>query len=118
MKVGLSFSRCIKDIFLGEVDYEEVLIIIASTNFNPNDDISWEDIQRGLSTFKKGGHQASTTNVRKSGPQNSRSILAKRAGGMRACIRAGASGGLPYRSCTLYSTVLYLQYNHSRSRGA
>ena len=54
MKVGLSFSRCIKDIFLGEVDYEEVLIIIASTNFNPNDDISWEDIQRGLSTFKKG----------------------------------------------------------------
>ena len=46
MKVGLSFSRCIKDIFLGEVDYEEVLIIIARTNFNPNDDISWEDIQR------------------------------------------------------------------------
>lgn len=47
MKIGLSFSRCLKDIFLGEVDYEEVLIIIARTNCNPNDDKSWEDIWSG-----------------------------------------------------------------------
>jgi hypothetical protein len=47
MKIGLSFSRCIKDIFLGEVDYEDVLIIIARTRFNPNDDQEWEGIWSG-----------------------------------------------------------------------
>ncbi len=47
MKIGLSFSRCLKDIFLGEVDQEDVLIIIARTDFNPNVDSEWEGIWSG-----------------------------------------------------------------------
>lgn len=34
MKIGLSFSRCVKDIVDGTVDLSEVLVIIARTSFN------------------------------------------------------------------------------------
>lgn len=47
MKIGLSFSRCIRDIFLGEVDYDDVLLIISRTDFNPNDDNQWSGIWSG-----------------------------------------------------------------------
>lgn len=47
MKIGLSFSRCIRDIFFGEVDYDDVLLIISRTDFNPNDDRQWEGIWSG-----------------------------------------------------------------------
>lgn len=47
MKIGLSFSRCLRDIFLGEVDYDDVLIIIARTNFDPNNDDQWKGIWNG-----------------------------------------------------------------------
>ena len=41
MKVGLSYSRCVRDIIDGKVDYDDVLVIIARTNFDPhNDDIA------------------------------------------------------------------------------
>ena len=46
MKIGLSFSRCIRDIVEGTVDMEDVLIIIARTDFDPNDDKQWEGIWR------------------------------------------------------------------------
>ena len=35
MKVGLSLSRCVKDIVLGKVMYEDVLVVIARTDFDP-----------------------------------------------------------------------------------
>ena len=47
MKIGLSFSRCVRDIWEGRVDLEDVLVIIARTNFNPNDDSQWEAIWQG-----------------------------------------------------------------------
>lgn len=47
MKIGLSFSRCLCDIFLGEVDYDDVLLIISRTDFNPNVDKEWEGIWSG-----------------------------------------------------------------------
>jgi hypothetical protein len=47
MKVGLSFSRCVKDIVEGLVDIEDVLIIISRTDFNPNDDDQWKGIWYG-----------------------------------------------------------------------
>jgi hypothetical protein len=38
MKIGLSYSRCVKDIVDGVVDIADVLVIIARTDFDPHDD--------------------------------------------------------------------------------
>ena len=47
MKIGLSFSRCLRDIFLGEVDYDDVLLIISRTDFDPNNENEWDGIWSG-----------------------------------------------------------------------
>jgi hypothetical protein len=47
MKVGLSFSRCVRDIVDGVVDINDVLVIIARTNFDPRDDKQWSGIWEG-----------------------------------------------------------------------
>ncbi len=47
MKVGLSYSRCVRDIVDGVVDINDVLIIIARTNFDPHDDKQWQGIWQG-----------------------------------------------------------------------
>jgi hypothetical protein len=47
MKVGLSYSRCIRDIVDGTVDMEDVLVVITRTDFDPNDDEQWRGIWIG-----------------------------------------------------------------------
>lgn len=47
MKIGLSYSRCIRDIVEGKVDIDDVLIIIARTDFDPHDDKQWKGIWEG-----------------------------------------------------------------------
>ena len=47
MKIGLSMSRCLRDVFLGKVDQEDVLVIVGRTDFDPNDDKQWEGIWTG-----------------------------------------------------------------------
>jgi hypothetical protein len=47
MKIGLSYSRCVRDIVDGVVDINDVLIVIARTNFDPNDDEQWAGIWAG-----------------------------------------------------------------------
>ena len=47
MKIGLSYSRCIRDIVDGRVDLDDVLVVIARTDFDPNVDEQWDDIWRG-----------------------------------------------------------------------
>jgi hypothetical protein len=47
MKIGLSYSRCIRDIIDGVVDYRDVLIIISRTDFDPHDDEQWGQIWNG-----------------------------------------------------------------------
>ena len=47
MKVGLSLSRCLRDIYDGKVDESEVLVIIARTNFNPHKDSEWSRVWYG-----------------------------------------------------------------------
>lgn len=47
MKIGLSYSRCVADIVDGVVDIDNVLVIIARTNFDPHDDEQWNDIWSG-----------------------------------------------------------------------
>ena len=44
MKIGLSYSRCVKDIVEKRVDIEDVLIVIARTDFDPRDDEQWQGI--------------------------------------------------------------------------
>ena len=50
MKIGLSYSRCVRDIVDGVVDIEDVLILITRTDFNPLDDDQWASIWRGYHT--------------------------------------------------------------------
>jgi hypothetical protein len=47
MKIGLSFSRCLRDIVEARVQFEDVLLIIARTDFNPHDDMQWDEIWSG-----------------------------------------------------------------------
>lgn len=47
MKIGLSYSRCVRDIVDGVVDIDDVLIVIARTDFDPNNDEQWSDIWAG-----------------------------------------------------------------------
>ena len=44
MKIGLSYSRCVRDIAEGRVDIDDVLVIIARTDFDPCDDEQWANI--------------------------------------------------------------------------
>ena len=47
MKVGLSYSRCVKDIVEGHVDIDDVLVLITRTDFDPHDDEQWRSIWMG-----------------------------------------------------------------------
>lgn len=47
MKIGLSYSRCIRDIVDGVVNINDVLIIITRTDFDPHDDTQWQSIWEG-----------------------------------------------------------------------
>lgn len=47
MKIGLSYSRCVRDIVDGVVDINDVLIIISRTDFDPHNDIQWQSIWSG-----------------------------------------------------------------------
>ena len=47
MKIGLSYSRCVRDIVDGVVDFDDVLIVIARTDFDPRDDEQWASIWLG-----------------------------------------------------------------------
>ena len=49
MKIGLSFSRCVRDIVEGTVDIRDVLVIVARTDFDPHNDDQWAGIWRGYS---------------------------------------------------------------------
>ena len=47
MKIGLSLSRCVAEIYEGKVDLHDVLVIIARTDFDPENDAQWEAIWQG-----------------------------------------------------------------------
>ena len=47
MKIGLSYSRCIRDVVDGVVDINDVLVVIARTNFDPHNDEQWKGIWEG-----------------------------------------------------------------------
>lgn len=47
MKIGFSYSRCVRDIVDGVIDIDDVLVIIARTDFDPNNDEQWANIWSG-----------------------------------------------------------------------
>ena len=47
MKIGLSYSRCVRDIVDGVVDIDDVLVVITRTDFDPHNDEQWLDIWGG-----------------------------------------------------------------------
>lgn len=47
MKIGLSYSRCVRDIVDGKVDINDVLILITRTDFDPREDEQWASIWTG-----------------------------------------------------------------------
>lgn len=47
MKIGLSYSRCVRDIVDGVVDIDDVLVLITRTDFDPNDNDQWASIWNG-----------------------------------------------------------------------
>lgn len=51
MKIGLSLSRCVRDIVEGHVDIQDVLILITRTDFDPTVDQQWDDIWEGYNTL-------------------------------------------------------------------
>ena len=55
MKIGLSYSRCVRDIVDGKVDIDDVLVIITRTDFDPHDNEQWQSIWQGYA----GGSDAS-----------------------------------------------------------
>ena len=55
MKIGSSLSRCVRDIYQGTVDIEDVLVIVARTDFDPRNDDHWRALWRGYSGGGTGG---------------------------------------------------------------
>ena len=51
MKIGLSYSRCVRDIVDGKVDIEDVLVVIARTDFDPRDEDQWASIWAGYHNY-------------------------------------------------------------------
>ena len=51
MKIGLSLSRCVRDIVEGHVDVEDVLLLITRTDFDPTVDEQWDNIWAGYTTI-------------------------------------------------------------------
>jgi hypothetical protein len=47
MKIGLSYSRCIRDIVDGTVDIDDVLVVVSRTDFDPHNDEQWKGIWEG-----------------------------------------------------------------------
>jgi hypothetical protein len=51
MKIGLSLSRCVRDIVEGRVDIEDVLILITRTDFDPTVQEQWDSIWIGYQSL-------------------------------------------------------------------
>jgi hypothetical protein len=51
MKIGLSLSRCVRDIVQGRVDINDVLILITRTDFDPTVQEQWDSIWDGYTSM-------------------------------------------------------------------
>ena len=51
MKIGLSLSRCIRDIVEGRVNIDDVLVLITRTDFDPTVQAQWDSIWVGYQSL-------------------------------------------------------------------
>jgi hypothetical protein len=51
MKIGLSLSRCVRDIVEERVDINDVLILITRTDFDPTVQEQWDSIWDGYTSM-------------------------------------------------------------------
>jgi hypothetical protein len=51
MKIGLSLSRCVRDIVQEHVDIKDVLILITRTDFDPTVPEQWDSIWDGYTNI-------------------------------------------------------------------
>ena len=51
MKIGLSLSRCVRDIVEGCVHIEDVLVLITRTDFDPTVQEQWDSIWDGYNSY-------------------------------------------------------------------
>ena len=51
MKIGLSLSRCVRDIVEGRVNIDDVLILITRTDFDPTVQEQWDSIWAGYNSM-------------------------------------------------------------------
>ena len=58
MKIGLSYSRCVRDIVDGVVNIDDVLVLITRTDFDPHDDEQWSQIWLGYGGGSQSNHQS------------------------------------------------------------
>jgi hypothetical protein len=47
MKIGFSYSRCVRDLVDGHVSIDDILVIVSRTNFDPRNDDQWQQIWQG-----------------------------------------------------------------------
>lgn len=52
MKIGLSLSRCVRDIVEGRVNINDVLVLITRTDFDPTVDKQWQSIWDGYTAYR------------------------------------------------------------------
>lgn len=52
MKIGLSLSRCVRDIVEGHVDIEDVLVLVTRTDFDPTVEPQWNSIWDGYTVLR------------------------------------------------------------------
>ena len=51
MKIGLSLSRCVRDIVEGRANIEDVLVLITRTDFDPMVEKQWQSIWAGYTNI-------------------------------------------------------------------
>jgi hypothetical protein len=73
IKIGLSYSRCVRDILEGKVDINDVLVIIARTNFDPHNDEEWNAIWVGY-TRSRGFSHAEWSNYKEADNERFREL--------------------------------------------
>jgi len=57
MKIGLSYSRCIRDIVDGKISVDDVLVLITRTDFDPHNDEQWQSIWIGYGGGTENAYQ-------------------------------------------------------------
>lgn len=70
MKIGLSYSRCVRDIVDGKIDIADVLIVISRTDFDPRNDEQWQGIWIGYGGGRSGGSPWSMPEWGSYGPED------------------------------------------------